>query len=145
MAVTAKRDNLRLIAIVLGENEGKVRNNETMELLNYGFDNYKIDLVKSKDEIVETVKIDKGNKKSVDIYLKNDLAILSKKSDKNIKYDYEVVLNDIKIPLKNGDVVGKINLLNNNKVVKSEDLIVKDDINKVNYFKYIGDKILNIF
>ena len=47
MAVTAKRDNMRLIAIVLGESEGKVRNNETMELLNYGFDNYKVKTIKT--------------------------------------------------------------------------------------------------
>ena len=42
MAVTAKRGNMRLLAITLGEKSGKVRNNETMKLLDYGFNNYKI-------------------------------------------------------------------------------------------------------
>ena len=36
MAVTAKRGNMRLLAITLGEKSGKVRNNETMKLLDYG-------------------------------------------------------------------------------------------------------------
>ena len=37
LAATAKRNDLRLIAIVLGEKDSKVRNSETMSLLDYGF------------------------------------------------------------------------------------------------------------
>lgn len=142
MAVTAKKGDLRLIAIVLGEKEGKVRNNETIELLNYGFDNYKIDKIKSKDEIIDTIKIDKGNKEVVEVYLKDDLSILSKKSDKDIKYDYKVNINNIKLPLKKGDIVGNIELINNNQVIDSKDLIIKEDIFKINYVKYLLNKLL---
>ena len=39
---------LRLIAIVLGEEESKVRNSETMALLDYGFNNKKITIIKKK-------------------------------------------------------------------------------------------------
>jgi D-alanyl-D-alanine carboxypeptidase (penicillin-binding protein 5/6) len=144
MTVTAKRNNLRLIAVVLGEKEGKVRNNETMELLNYGFDNYKIDMIKSKDEVIKNIPINKGNKSSVNIFLKNDLSILSKKSDKDIKYDYEIKVNDIDLPIKRGEVVGKINLLNNKKIIKSEDLIIKEDLKKINFFKYILNKLIEV-
>ena len=144
MTVTAKRNNLRLIAVVLGEKEGKVRNNETMELLNYGFDNYKIDMVKSKDEVIKNIPINKGNKSSVNIFLKNDLSILSKKSDKDIKYDYEIKVNDIDLPIKSGEVVGKINLLNNKKIIKSEDLIIKEDLKKINIFKYLLNKLIEV-
>ena len=144
MTVTAKRNNLRLIAVVLGEKEGKVRNNETMELLNYGYDNYKIDMIKSKDEVIKNIPINKGNKSSVNIFLKNDLSILSKKSDKDIKYDYEIKVNDIDLPIKSGEIVGKINLLNNKKIIKSEDLIIKEDLKKINIFKYILNKLIEV-
>ena len=40
MAVTAKRNGMRLLAIVLGESNGKIRNQETAELLDYGFNLY---------------------------------------------------------------------------------------------------------
>ena len=39
LAVTAKKYGLRLIGIVLGEKESKIRNNEAMKLLDYGFNN----------------------------------------------------------------------------------------------------------
>ena len=59
MAVTAKRDGMRLIAIVLGETSGKVRNQETSELLDYGFNLYKADIVKTKKDIITEIKINK--------------------------------------------------------------------------------------
>ena len=142
MAVTAKKDNMRLIAIVLGEPEGKVRNNETVELLNYGFDNYKIDKIKTKEEVIDTIKLQKSDKKILDVYLKDDLTILSKKSDKNINYDLNVKMNDIKLPIKKGDVVGKIELTNNGKIIDSEDLIIKEDASKIKYLKYLLNKLL---
>ena len=73
MAVTAKRDDMRLIAIVLGEETGKVRNEETSTLLDYGFNMYKVDLVKGKDEIITDIKIDKGDKDKISLSAKEDL------------------------------------------------------------------------
>ena len=142
MAVTAKKDNMRLIAIVLGEKEGKVRNSEAMELLNYGFDNYKLEKLKSKDEIIEIIKIEKGNKKEVNVYLKDDLTILTKKANKNIKYDYRINIDEINLPKNEGDKVGTIEVLNNNKIIKSSDLIIKEELYKVKYYKYLLNKLL---
>ncbi len=52
MAVTAKRAKMRLLAIVLGEKEGKIRNKETSELLDYGFNTYEMITIKNKGEKV---------------------------------------------------------------------------------------------
>ena len=145
IAATAKKNNMRLIAIVLGEEEGKVRNNETMELLNYGFDNYKVEILKEKNSEIKSIKLDKCNEKNINIYLKNDLSIVSKNIDKDIKYDYKINIDGIRLPLKSGSVVGTIDLINNNKEIKSEELIIKKDLYKVNYFKYLFDTLIDIF
>lgn len=145
IAATAKKDNLRLIAIVLGEKEGSVRNTETMELLNYGFDNYKVEVVKKKDELIDKIKLDKCNEKETNIYLKNDLTYVTKKSNGNIKYNYIVNINKINLPMNKGDKIGSIDLLDSNKkIIKSEDLIIKKDIYKVNYLNYIFNKFIDI-
>lgn len=141
MAVTAKKNNMRLIAIVLGENEGNVRNNETMELLNYGFDNYKIDVIKTKEEIINNIKIDKCNKNEIKIYLEDDLSVVNKKTDKDIKSEYKININEIKLPLNSGDIVGTIELINN-KQSKKVNLIVKEDYYKIKYIKYLINKLL---
>lgn len=144
MAVTTKRDGMRLLAIVLGEKEGKVRNSETMELLDFGFQNYKVDTLKKKGEVVTYLDLDKANKK-VPVVLKDDLTILNKKTDKSLEYDFKISMNDNSLPIKSNSVVGKINLVNDNKIVKSEDLIITEDIYKVGYFKYLFDMLFSIF
>lgn len=141
MAVTAKRDNMRLIAIVLGESVSKVRNQETMDLLDYGFNTYKIDLVKEKGSVVDRIKIDKGSKDEVEIITKNDISILNKKTDASINYDTKITIKEIELPIEKGMVVGKIDVLFNDKVVKSGDLIAADSVEKINYFKYIYDNL----
>ena len=100
--------------------------------------------IKSKDEVVETIPIEKGTIDSVNVYSKSDIAIINKKSDKDINYDYEVKLNKINLPINSGSIVGTINIKYNDKIIKSEDLIIKDDIEKVNYIKYLLNKLLNV-
>ena len=144
MAVTAERDNMRLIAIVLGETSGKARNQDATDLLDYGFNTYKVDLLNKKNEVVKELEIEKGNKSKVNAILKNDVSILRKKSDAGINYDTSVKINDIKLPLKKGDVVGKLEVLDNGNVIKSENLIIDEDVSKINYFKHLYNSFKNI-
>lgn len=144
MAVTAKRDNMRLIAIVLGENSGKVRNQETMELLDYGFNLYKVDLIKDKNDVIGELKIDKANKDKVKVYAKDDITILGKKSDVSLNYDIELKMNDVKLPLKKNNVVGKITVKSGNKNIKEIDAIVKEDISKISFINLFGKTLKDI-
>lgn len=144
MTVTAKRGDLRLIAIVLGENDSKVRNQETTDLLDYGFNTYKIDLIKKKDEVIDKIRLDKASVDEIDIVTKEDITILNKKSSASINYDTKITLNDIKIPLQQGSKVGKIDVIYNGKIIKSSDLVVKESVRKVNFFKYIYENLKDI-
>lgn len=144
MAVTAKRDDMRLIAIVLGEDVSKTRNDETTELLDYGFNNYKVNLVKAKGETVKKVKVDKGSIDEVDIITENDILILNKKSDATINYDTKIIVNDIDLPIKKGTIVGKIEVLYNDEVVKTDNLVAGNDVKKINYFKYLFNNLKDI-
>src|SRR5699024_3612107 len=66
LSATAKRENMRLIAIVLGEDNSSVRNSETMALLDYGFNTYEMQVVKKKDEVVKTEKLEKATKEKIE-------------------------------------------------------------------------------
>lgn len=135
MAVTAKRGDLRLIAITLGEKSGSVRNEETASLLDEGFFNYKMDLIKPKNEVVGIEKVQKGNIDKIRIAVKDELSVLSKKSDKSINYDTNIYISDLKVPVEKGEVVGKIDVLYNGNVIKSSNLISLDEVKKISYFK----------
>ena len=130
MAVTSKKGNMRIIAIVLGEAVSKVRNKETKELLDYGFNTYKVDVIKKKGDLVDSIKINKGNKKKIDVILANDVSILTKRSDNRLKYDEKILLNDIKLPIKKGQKLGILELYNQDKKIGSYNLISNDSVKK---------------
>lgn len=143
LAATAKRNGLRLIAIVLGESNASVRNNETMELLDYGFQNLKSNKLRSKGEVVKKIKLDKADHEIVDIVLKDDLIVVENVDDDK-KYDYEVDIDNFKLPVKVGDVVGKINVYYKNKIVKTNELTVNNDINSLSFLKLFSNEFLDL-
>ena len=108
MAVTAKRDNMRLLAIVLGEKEGKVRNQETTELLDYGFNNYEMSTIKNKGDRIGEISFAKAIPKTIDITLQEDVMIIRKKGDSKKEYKSEVKLDNLTLPINKGDRIGKL-------------------------------------
>lgn len=138
LAATAKKNDLRFIAIVLGEEDSKTRNQEVMELLDYGFNNYRMNLLKSKDEVVKTMPLDKATKSKVSFVPVSDIGILSKVSEQKKKYTYDVKLDKISLPVEPGDVVGKVVVKNKNKKVTSVDLTVSEKVDVLSFWQLLG-------
>lgn len=144
MAVTAKRNDMRLIAIVLGEAVSKVRNQETTSLLDYGFNLYKVQAIKKQGDVIKTVDLNKATKNKVDVILDRDITVLSKKSDTEKSYTEKVNINEVKLPLKENQIVGNIEIYDQGKQIGSYPLIVKEDVKKKNIFKLFLDNLKDI-
>lgn len=141
LAVTAKRDGMRLIAIVLGEDNAKIRNSEASGLLDYGFNNKQVQLIKKSSDVIKKINLDKATSKSISVVPQYDVSILKDKGINNTKYETKVKLNDIKLPLKKGDVVGKITILDNGKEITSQNLVVTKNVNKLNFLQLLGKNL----
>ena len=145
LAATAKRDDLRLIAIVLGEENSQIRNSETMSLLDYGFNNYKIEILKTTEDIVKEISLDKATSPKISLVPLNDIAILSKKSDDTKKYTYDIKITNNNLPLKIGDEVGKIIVKDSdNKKIKEEVLTVTENVDKLNFLELLGKTLTDM-
>ena len=143
MAVTAKRGSMRLLTIVLGEKESKVRNKEVVELLDYGFNTYKSKIIRKENEIVETKKIEKANK-LLEITLKENATVLENKND-NKEYKERIKTFNIKLPIKKNQIVCSLDIYDGSKLIKTYDLVSRDDVNKISYFKVIINSLKSIF
>lgn len=136
MAVTAKRDGMRLLAIVLGEKEGKVRNKETANLLDYGFNLYEVLTIKKKGEKVGTTSLDKAKEKNINIILEEDVTILRKKGSPNEDVTTELQLNKLKLPIKKNERIGILLIRNeNNEIINKVSVVCDNDIKKTNFFE----------
>ena len=144
LAATAKKNDMRLIAIVLGEEVSKVRNSETMALLDYGFNTYKVQIVKKKNETVKTERVEKASTKKIEYIPIYDIGVLSKKSDTKKKYSYDIKITKNSLPLTKGEVVGKIRIKDGNNVVGEGDLTVKKSTKKLSYLVLLRNTIYDI-
>ena len=136
LAATAKRADFRLIAIVLGEDDSSTRNSEAMSLLDYGFNNYKIKILKTTDDIVKEINLDKATSSKISLVPLNDIAILSKKNEDSKKYTYDIKITNNNLPLKIGSEVGKIIVKDSdNNKIKEEVLTVTENVDKLNFLE----------
>ena len=63
LTFTAKKNNIRLLGVVMGEPESTTRNAEVKEMLDYGFAQYEVETMLSTKSILDTKEVDKGKKK----------------------------------------------------------------------------------
>lgn len=144
LAATAKKNDMRLIAIVLGEEVSKVRNSETMALLDYGFNTYQVQIVKKKSDVVKSEKIEKASTKKIEYVPVTDIGILSKKGDTKKKYSYDIKITKNKLPLTKGEIVGKIKIKDGNTVVGEKDITVKKSTKKLSYLTLLRNTVYDI-
>ena len=144
LAATAKRNDLRLIAIVLGESDSKVRNSETMALLDYGFNNVKLKKLKRKGDFIKRIHLEKANAKYIDIIMSDDLNVIEN-IDNNNKYKFDIDVDKINFPVKKGDYVGKLNVLKDEKNITSIALVSSSDVDKLSFFSLFTVNVKKLF
>jgi D-alanyl-D-alanine carboxypeptidase (penicillin-binding protein 5/6) len=131
ITTTAKKGNMRLLSVVMGEETADLRSKDTTNMLNYGFNTYKLDILMDKTKDLGSVKLEKAEDLNALVYLKNDITFLSKINDEETNYDYNIVINNTKLPLNKGDTIGYVEILDSDgNIIKEEDLIVNKDIKK---------------
>ncbi len=144
LTATMKRDGMRVIATVMGEPDSGTRNNEVSSMLDYAFSQVGLKKVLSKDSVVKKFNIYKAKIDEVEIVPISDVNVLYKKIDGEINPTYEVKLNQLNVPIKNGEIIGKLYVMNDNKIINEVDLTVKEDVEKCNLLQLYGKYLKNI-
>ena len=150
LTATAKKNNMRLIAVAMGEESATIRNSEITSMLNYGYAQYELETLLSKESSLGQVEIDKGEKKYIDVVPKEEISFLNKKIGDKTNATYKIKMDKVKAPISVGDEVGKIIVYDeNDSIIREVPITVKEDMDKANivklYFRYLGDIITGNF
>ncbi|WP_302133220.1 D-alanyl-D-alanine carboxypeptidase family protein [Thomasclavelia spiroformis] len=133
LVTTAKRDGQRLVGVVMKESEPKKRNEEMCDLLDYGFNNYKREIIYKKDSIIEKHVVDKMDNLTINVVCKEDIAYIKAKANDQ-KYTTKIVYKDNLLPVKKGDIVATLTVLCDDKEITSYNLYSDNDVEKATYF-----------
>lgn len=144
LTATANK-GFRVIAVVMGEPSSELRNKEVSEMLDYAYATYKLNTLLKKDDTLGKEMVELSNKKYATIVPMEDITILSKKLDGDKNYSYNITVDKLKAPITKGDKVGYIDILEDDNIIKTLDITVKEDIKKANiielYFRYLKELI----
>lgn len=132
LTATALKNGMRLISVVMGEDTSANRSTDTVALLNYGFNSYKLNTIVSKDKKLGTVKINKGKEQIAKLKVKNSVTELLNVNENKKKYTITTDIDPITAPVKEGDKVGTLKVKYKGKTVRKADITIDGNIKKAN-------------
>ena len=139
LAATAKRNDMRIISVVIGEENSKTRFDDTRTMLDYAFANYVATPIVEADVALENVvNVDGGKEKTVAVCPARSSYTFAKRGETpNIKT--EIVFNKCRAPLKKGEKVGEILVYKDNVEIDRVPLLAQNDVGKANVFDRFRD------
>lgn len=142
---SAKRDNMRLISVVLGTDSAKIRIRESQKLLNYGFRFFETHQLYTADQRLHDVKVWEGQQDTVGLGLKDDLFITIPRGQyKSLKIETEIQ-PEIKAPLTKGTELGTLHITLNEKPLVEKPLVSLNEVEEGSFIKKIIDQIKLMF
>lgn len=133
MTATAKKDGMRIIAVVMGEATSKERNKEVSEMLDYAFAQYKVENIFKSGNSLGKYRVENGEVEYTEVIPKQQATIVKKKGEETGKLTYQINTNNLKAPIKVGDNVGTLIIKENDKPIKRLKLTVNKNINKASF------------
>ncbi|MFD3301362.1 D-alanyl-D-alanine carboxypeptidase family protein [Aquipseudomonas alcaligenes] len=145
LVASAVRDGARMITSVFGTDSEKTRAAETQKLLTYGFRFFETQTFYKAGQELAQAQVWKGSTRQVKAGLAQDLSLtLPKGQVKQLKASM-VLEPQLVAPLKQGDVIGKVEVKLGEEVVHSADLIALEPVEEGGFFRRLWDSIRLFF
>lgn len=137
LAVTAIRNNMRLICVVLGANTTDIRFNEARKLLDYGFENYTLTDISEYMNWYINIPVIKGNIKEYKRYLRSKMIVPLKQDEIEKIYVKQDLIHLITPPMSSNSYIGNIAMYIDEEKIYEEKVYLDTDIYKKRIFDYL--------
>lgn len=142
---SATRGNTTFISVVMKAPSSDVRLQETKTLLDYGFSNFVTKKIVSQNNDLDEIDVDKNVTEKLKTKICDDVYALCKKGEES-QFETNIIYDEnIRAPLHEGDVIGKIQVLNNGEVFDEKDIVCINDVFKSNFLDYFLFIVNNFF
>lgn len=136
LSATAKRENMRVIAVVMGAPKPKMRNQYISNMLNYAFNQFETHPVFQQGDVLEKVKVDKGEQSQIEMVAPHQISVLTKKSEDLSQYQTTIEpIEGLQAPVKAGDVIGYVRITNEGRTEVEVEIVALEDIPKASFLK----------
>ena len=143
VSAVAKRENLTLLAVVMGAPDSKIRNRDAASLLNYGFGSCQM-YEDDNEEKISPAPVQRGVEDTVKCRILEPFYYLDTEGRNLENIEKQIQIKEgITAPVKKGDVLGKAVFMLDGEVIGETDIIATENVEKAGFFDYLK-KILII-
>ena len=134
---SGKKNDIRVISVVFKASGYDVYRDSRL-LLDYGFDNFEKKTLIKKDTVLGSQPINYSSQGSLEYGTNEDFVIPYLKASLPV-YNTKIMLNDLKLPISKGDIVGKL-VISNDKSTNELTLFALNNVESIfnlNFIKQI--------
>ena len=145
LSATAKRNDMQLIAVVLGAPTSAERFSSAKSLLDYGFANYAVNTQVTAGDEIDRVHVEKGVDNEVSVVAADTYSTLVKKGQED-NVTKEIILDEqITAPLEAGEKLGTMKISRDGETLAEIDLNAANEVEKKGIGLIVKDFFRMIF
>lgn len=144
ISATSTRDNVRMLAVIMGAPTYKQRNADASKLMDFGFSKYQSKTIVAKDVDVQQIPLNKKGDSFFIAKAKDDLKVTIEKGTEE-ELTKKVNINPELKKINAGDVVGYCEVYNGDELLGKVELYSDREVKQSQFFKNVKDIFSNIF
>ncbi|MBO3792790.1 D-alanyl-D-alanine carboxypeptidase DacF [Bacillus subtilis] len=138
LTASAKKGNMRAIAVVFGASTPKERNAQVTKMLDFAFSQYETHPLYKRNQTVGKVKVKKGKQKLIELTTSEPISILTKKGEDMNDVKKEIKMKDnISAPIQKGQELGTLVLKKDGEVLAESPVAAKEDMKKAGFITFL--------
>ena len=139
LSASATREGLSLIGVIMKAPTSKERFSCARKLLDYGFSNYKYELLCTQNDFVREIDVQKGTKNKIRVIYDNSIGKITKKNETDQIDTIVEMKENIIAPVEKGEILGKVKFMRGEKTIAEVNLIAEEQIKKKNLISTAGE------
>jgi D-alanyl-D-alanine carboxypeptidase (penicillin-binding protein 5/6) len=133
ISVTGKKNNLRLISVIMGAPDVPIRTKEAKKLLDYGFANYSNYSVAKSGDVIAELPVSKGDKNNIKVVSNSEISVLIKKGEEKSVRNEIILPETVVAPIKKDQQIGQMIIYKDDKELAKFSLVSNSDVNKSSF------------
>lgn len=145
LVASAKRDDMRLISVVMGTNSEEARAQETQKLISYGFRYFETLKLYDRGSVLNTPRVWGGDINELRVGVDEDVVMTvprARNDELTVSLDIQA---DIEAPVQQGERVGTLEVQLGDEVVGERPLVALDTVEEGGFIKTLIDKVQRFF
>ena len=139
LSASATKEGLSLIGVIMKAPTSKDRFSCARKLLDYGFSNYKYELLCTQNDFVREIDVQKGTKNKIRVIYDNSIGKITKKNETDQIDTIVEMKESIIAPVEKGEILGKVKFMRDEKTIAEVNLIAEEQIKKKNLISTAGE------